>query len=177
MMASRFAQATLLLCLSAQSVFSFSSTRPLALHGHGVAQAQPNLRSTMTPVENEQKPKRDISDLPLPPNQGMNFFRNIRDSVSYLSNPDRFVADRSAKLGPVFLSYQFFKPAVFCGGQQNVQEFISGTELKSKVIYPALPEIFVELHTKVSDSYLFHFYLSFEQHGSFMLTIILFVQL
>lgn len=92
--------------------------------------------------------KKDISELPLPPNLGMNLYRNIRDTFSYLSNPDRFVADRSAKLGPIFLAYQFFKPTVYCGGKENVAEFISGTELKNKVIHPALPESFVELHTK-----------------------------
>lgn len=79
---------------------------------------------------------------------GMNLYRNIRDSISYLRNPDRFVADRSAKLGPIFLSYQFFRPTVFLGGQKNVQQFISRTELKNSVVYPALPDTFLELHTK-----------------------------
>ena len=83
-----------------------------------------------------------------PPTPGMNLYRNIRDSLSYLSNPDRFVADRSSKLGPIFLTYQFFKPTVFVGGQKNVQEFISSTELKNNVVHPALPDIFLELHTK-----------------------------
>ena len=99
-------------------------------------------------VENEPPPKRDLSSLPLPPNQGMNFYRNIRDSLSYLSNMDRFVADRSAKLGPVFLSYQFFKPTVFCGGHEAVKEFISGAERQNEVTNPALPPSFVNLHTK-----------------------------
>jgi hypothetical protein len=78
----------------------------------------------------------------------MNLYRNIRDSISYLTNPDRFVADRSSKLGPIFLSYQFFRPTVFLGGQKNVQQFISRTELKNSVVYPALPDTFLELHTK-----------------------------
>lgn len=46
----------------------------------------------------------DVSALPLPPNNGMNIIRNIRDSFSYLSNPDRFIAKRTKKLGPIFLS-------------------------------------------------------------------------
>lgn len=90
----------------------------------------------------------DVSALPLPPNNGMNIIRNIRDSFSYLSNPDRFIAKRTKELGPIFLSYAFFKPQVYCGGQENVKEFISGTELKKKVIYPSLPDTFVELHTE-----------------------------
>jgi len=101
-----------------------------------------------TGIHEKERSSLDVSELPLPPNLGMNLYRNIRDSISYFSNPDRFVANRSARLGPIFLTYNFFKPTVICGGQANVQEFISGTELKSKVIHPALPDIFMELHTK-----------------------------
>lgn len=90
----------------------------------------------------------DISNLPVPPNQGMNIYRNIRDTLSYLKDPDRFVADRTAKLGPVFLAYQFFKPIVYCGGQKAAKEFISGAEIKSEAIHPKMPDPFVDLHTK-----------------------------
>ena len=101
-----------------------------------------------TKKSSEEKKQKDISSLPLPPSQGMNLYRNIRDSISYISNPDRFVATRAAKLGPVFMAYNFFKLTVFCGGQEAVKEFISGAERQNKVTHPALPESFVDLHTK-----------------------------
>ena len=106
-----------------------------------------------TTYDEEEKVKTfdeeiDVSQLPLPPSNGMNIYRNIRDSVSYLINADRFVKSRSEQLGPIFLSYQFFKPIVYCGGQKNVQEFIAGTELKARVVYPTVPDSFLELHTK-----------------------------
>lgn len=92
--------------------------------------------------------KVDTSSLPLPPTLGRNLYRNIRDSISYINDPDRFVKDRTEKLGPVFLAYNFFAPTLFVGGQEAVKEFITGTEIKASVTQPALPESFVNLHTK-----------------------------
>ncbi|KAL3910178.1 MAG: hypothetical protein SGARI_002251 [Bacillariaceae sp.] len=46
--------------------------------------------------------------------------------------------------------YQFFKPVVVVGGQENVREFIQEKEAEGKVIYPDMPEPFVELHTEWS---------------------------
>lgn len=63
-------------------------------------------------------------------------------------DPDRFVKDRTEKLGPVFLAYNFFAPTVFVGGKEAVKDFITGTEIKASVTQPALPESFVNLHTK-----------------------------
>ncbi|KAL3915129.1 MAG: hypothetical protein SGPRY_007364 [Prymnesium sp.] len=80
--------------------------------------------------------------------RGLNLFANLRDSFLYIRSPDKFVADRSAELGPIFMAYQYFKPIVFLGGAKNVDAFTSGEELKNKVIFPTLPDIFIELHTK-----------------------------
>ncbi|KAL7483069.1 hypothetical protein ACHAW6_008736 [Cyclotella cf. meneghiniana] len=139
---SHYASLALLILLTRTAdCFAFHLTPQLAIR-RGVSD------SALSSKAAEVEEKRDVSKLPLPPNQGMNLYRNIRDSISYLTNPDRFVADRSAKLGPIFLSYQFFRPTVFLGGQKNVQQFISRTELKNSVVYPALPDTFLELHTK-----------------------------
>lgn len=89
-----------------------------------------------------------ISQLPLPPNNGFNIFRNIRDTFSYLASPKRFLTKRSAELGPTFVAYLFFKPTVFVGDPSLVQEFIKTAERINQVIYPALPDTFLELHTK-----------------------------
>ena len=89
----------------------------------------------------------DLASLSLPPTKGQNIYRNIRDSLSYLANPERFLRTRVEELGPVFLCYQFFKPLVIVGGQENVKEFISERENRAGVIYPSLPESFETLHT------------------------------
>ena len=89
-----------------------------------------------------------IAALPLPPSRNKGPFRGLRESISHLSNNQRFVEKRRKELGPVFLSNIFFQPTVVIGGQEAVKEFVSGTELKSKVIVSAFPEQFKELHTK-----------------------------
>jgi cytochrome P450 len=89
-----------------------------------------------------------ISALPLPPSRNQGPFRGLRESISHLSNNKRFVEKRRKELGPVFLSNIFFQPTVVIGGNEAVKEFVSGTELRSKVINAALPDTFKELHTK-----------------------------
>lgn len=89
-----------------------------------------------------------IASLPLPPSRSPGPFRGIRESLSHLSNNQRFVRKRAEELGDVFLSNIYFQPTVVIGGQQAVQDFVSGTELKNKVIHSGFPESFKELHTK-----------------------------
>jgi cytochrome P450 len=88
-----------------------------------------------------------LEDLPTPPKK-TGFLRRFRDTVAMFRDPDGTIAKRSEELGPVFEIYQFFKPVVVVGGQDAVKEFISGSELKSEVIYPDLPDTFLDLHTK-----------------------------
>ena len=88
-----------------------------------------------------------LEHLPTPPKKS-GFLRRFRDTISMLKDPDGTIAARTAELGPVFEMYQFFKPIVVVGGQDAVKEFISGSELKSEVIYPDLPDSFLDLHTK-----------------------------
>lgn len=97
-----------------------------------------------TTVNDEEK----ISILPLPPSRKKGPFRGIRESISHLSNNQRFLRKRAVELGDVFLTNIFFQPTVVIGGREAVQEFVSGTELKAKVINPAFPDSFQELHTK-----------------------------
>lgn len=99
-----------------------------------------DISSTSTPI--------DISSLPLPPNNGMNLFRNIRDTFSYLASPQRFISKRYKQLGPTFLAYQFFKPMVFVGNMTLVTEYVKNAERENEVIYPSLPDTFLELHSK-----------------------------
>lgn len=102
------------------------------------------LEGLVVPLRQDQR----LSELPTPPHKGLNLFWNLFDSISFIIDPDKFVAKRSADLGPVFIAYNYFKPVVFLGGKANVVAFTSGTELRSSVVYPALPDTFVELHTK-----------------------------
>jgi cytochrome P450 len=89
-----------------------------------------------------------LASLPLPPARKPGPFRGLRESISHLSNNQRFVRKRAAELGDVFFTNVFFQPTVVIGGREAVQEFVSGTELKSKVINSAFPDSFKELHTK-----------------------------
>jgi cytochrome P450 len=98
---------------------------------------------------NHNNPPPPLSSLPLPP-QKQGFLRRFRDTFAHLQNPEKFIAERSAELGPVFLMYQFFKPVVVVGGKEAVREFIQEREAEAKVIYPDLPEPFRELHTEWS---------------------------
>eukprot|EP00980_Cylindrotheca_fusiformis_P008160 scaffold1727_cov133-Cylindrotheca_fusiformis.AAC.63 len=89
-----------------------------------------------------------IQSLPLPPSRKKGPFRGIRESISHLSNNQRFVRKRAEELGDVFLTNVFFQPTVVIGGKEAIQEFVSGTELKAKVINGGFPDTFKELHTK-----------------------------
>lgn len=103
------------------------------------------LSSATTDAEVE---KERIAALPLPPSRNKGPFRGLRESISHLSNNKRFVEKRRKELGPVFFSNIFFQPTVVIGGQKAAKEFVSGVELRSKVIVSALPDSFKELHTK-----------------------------
>ena len=141
------------LCASSDVVSAFTtsniqSTKQLDSLTHS------SLRSTLDEAPSTTNTKSDednhvenvdVSSLPEPPSLGRNIFRNLRDSISYISSettspflcseplnsgvlpdPDRFVKDRAEKLGPVFMAYNFFAPTVFVGGQVAVKEFITG---------------------------------------------------
>jgi cytochrome P450 len=97
----------------------------------------------------DRVPEPPLSSLPLPPQKG-GFLSRFLDTFLYLQNPDKFVEQRAAELGPVFQMYQFFKPVVVVGGQEAVREFIQHREAEAKVIYPDLPDAFRELHTEWS---------------------------
>lgn len=88
-----------------------------------------------------------LEELPLPPSK-KGFLRRFRDLFAYLKNPDQFIIHRSQQLGPIFQMYLFLKPTIIVGGQGNVKEFIRERELEAEVIYPSLPDSFLELHTK-----------------------------
>ena len=69
----------------------------------------------------------------------------IRESIAHLMDPDGFVAERAASLGPVFLAGMFFRPTVFVGGPDNIEEF----QQKERFITEScLPPTFATLHTK-----------------------------
>lgn len=75
-------------------------------------------------------------------------FRNLRDSLAYFKDPDRFVEERSKELGPVFQAFTFFRPTVFIGGREAVAEFVTEEITGGSVQKSCLPEIFSELHTE-----------------------------
>ncbi|GFH46512.1 cytochrome P450 [Chaetoceros tenuissimus] len=138
---------TLFLCIFAAVCIleaSAFSTRSQRLH------TTPKLtRQAVTEESTEIISDKDrIASLPLPPHRSPGPFRGIRESISHLTDGKRFARKRAEELGDVFLTNVFFKPTVIIGGQEAITEFVSGTELKSKVIHAALPDTFKELHTK-----------------------------
>ena len=64
-------------------------------------------KATQTPtclnIEKELKPL---------PSRRHGPFRNIRDSISYIRGPDKFIQTRVKELGPVFQTHVFFRPTV-----------------------------------------------------------------
>ena len=56
----------------------------------------------------------------------------MRESIAYLKDPDAFVAKRAETLGPVFLAGMFFRPTVFVGGPEAVDEFINTEPSQSR---------------------------------------------
>lgn len=119
-------------------------SRPV-LHSVAASSLKSTPRATSTPRLSTSS--SSLSELPSPPSKG-GFLRRFRDLVSYLKNPDKFIARRSEELGPVFQMYMFLKPTVVVGGQDNVKEFIRLREAEAEVIYPSLPDSFLDLHTK-----------------------------
>lgn len=69
----------------------------------------------------------------------------IRESIAYLKDPDAFVAKRAETLGPVFLAGMFFRPTVFVGGPEAVDEFINTERV---ITESSLPQTFEVLHTR-----------------------------
>ena len=51
---------------------------------------------------------------PLPGRTGL--FIGIRESLAYLRDPDRFIAERTERYGPVFGTTLFFRPTAVVGG-------------------------------------------------------------
>ena len=74
------------LCASAAVVSAFTFNKPkrpaLTHFAFDLEEAPPTTARTVTDNDGE---KVDISSLPLPPTQGRNLFRNIRDSISYIN--------------------------------------------------------------------------------------------
>ena len=69
----------------------------------------------------------------------------MRESIAYLKDPDAFVAKRAETLGPVFLAGMFFRPTVFVGGPEAVDEFINTERV---ITESSLPQTFEVLHTR-----------------------------
>ena len=59
---------------------------------------------------------------PLPGRTGL--FIGIRESLAYLRDPDRFIAERTERYGPVFGTTLFFRPTAVVGGIQAVENFL-----------------------------------------------------
>ena len=141
-------------------VYGFTTSSPkTTIHqrsSNGFASSSATLNdaesTTITNSNNNKEPNDDdddVSSLPLPPTKD-GFLRRFRDTFAYLKDPKGFILQRSEQLNsPVFQMYQFFKPVVVVGGQDAVKEFMD-KETSAKVIYPDLPETFIELHTEWS---------------------------
>jgi cytochrome P450 len=79
---------------------------------------------------------------PLPRRKG--FLIGLRETLSYLLNPDGFIATRTAELGPVFGTTLFFRPTAVVGGPPAVEAFVAG---EHAITESALPAAFTALHT------------------------------
>ena len=101
----------------------------------------------VTSVRSALADEQDISTLPTPPGYKPGKLRNLGESISYLIDPERFIAKRSKIFGPVFMTNIFFRPTVVIGGQPSVKDFIN-KEYKGKITVSSLPETFSLLHTK-----------------------------
>ena len=80
---------------------------------------------------------------PLPCRTGL--WMGVRESIAYLRNPDRFIAERHQQFGPVFGTTLFFRPTAVIGGPTAVEQFI---RLERSISESALPAAFTALHTK-----------------------------
>lgn len=129
-------------CVRETSAFSTGSKR--LVHTTSKLTLQAATKETSEAIPDKDR----IASLPLPPHRSPGPFRGIRESISNLTDGKRFARKRAEELGDVFLTNVFFKPTVIIGGKEAISEFVSGTELKSKVIHAALPDTFKELHTK-----------------------------
>ncbi len=79
---------------------------------------------------------------PLPGRKGP--FIGIRESLAYLRDPDRFIAERTARYGPVFGTTLFFRPTAVVGGVEAVETFLAQERAISE---SSLPAAFTALHT------------------------------
>ena len=64
------------------------------------------------------------------------FLIELRESIAYLMDGDKFIKDRTAEFGPIFSTTLFFRPTVVVGGQQNVAEFL---QVEQSVVESSLP--------------------------------------
>lgn len=111
------------------------NSRPNALIAHAFSAV----------TNNVSKPNFDgKKELKTLPSRKPGPFRNLRDSLAYLKDPDRFVEERSKELGPVFQAFTFFRPTVFIGGREAVAEFVTEEITGGSVQKSCLPEIFSE---------------------------------
>ena len=72
---------------------------------------------------------------PLPGRTGL--FIGIRESLAYLRDPDRFIAERTERYGPVFGTTLFFRPTAVVGGIQAVENFLEQERSISESSLPA----------------------------------------
>ena len=79
---------------------------------------------------------------PLPGRSG--WLMGLRETLAYLRDPDRFVAERSAAFGPVFGTTLFFRPTAVVGGVEGVADFLQQEEV---IAESSLPAAFTALHT------------------------------
>ena len=80
--------------------------------------------------------------LPLPRRRG--FLIGLRETLTYLLDPDGFIAARTKELGPIFGTTLFFRPTAVIGGPPAVEEFVARERM---ITESSLPAPFTALHT------------------------------
>jgi len=83
-----------------------------------------------------------VSLKPLPGRKGV--LIGVRESLAYLKDQDQFLAERTARFGPVFGTTLFFRPTAVVGGHKAVEEFL---EKERTISESSLPPAFQHLHT------------------------------
>ena len=68
----------------------------------------------------------------------------LRESVAYIRDPDRFIAERVERFGPVFQTTLFFRKTAVLGAPEGVEAFL---QQEGSIRASALPAPFTELHT------------------------------
>eukprot|EP00638_Chattonella_subsalsa_P000721 CAMPEP_0117758158 /NCGR_PEP_ID=MMETSP0947-20121206/15202_1 /TAXON_ID=44440 /ORGANISM="Chattonella subsalsa, Strain CCMP2191" /LENGTH=519 /DNA_ID=CAMNT_0005578273 /DNA_START=33 /DNA_END=1592 /DNA_ORIENTATION=+ len=133
------------------SSLNYGSIIIILLHSifvHGFLKPLSDLSSFMAEKKLKSlEPECPLSTLPTPPGKKDGPLRNLKETISYLGDPESFIQSRVEEFGPIFSTYLFFKKTVIVGGQDGVAEFIK-KERNEGVHESALPEIFKELHTE-----------------------------